>query len=119
VEKQVVFMLLLTSANMVSDIWLVVVLLHSSQAAFGVASLVILSVSIVVQVIVVKYYGRMPWLSKDTLLTAVCLGPALEAYRQIAGEPAGHQVPPPPPRFLVFSGRWRPLLRHFRLWCFS
>jgi hypothetical protein len=87
-NKSVVFMLTLSYADLISDLVLAVVLLHGSQASYGVAALTILGVSLVVQVLAVKFYGRKPWLSKDTLFTAICLGPALEAYRQFAGEPA-------------------------------
>jgi hypothetical protein len=88
-DKSVAFMLALSYADLISDLVLAVVLLRGAQAAYGVVALVILSVSLVVQVLLVKFLGKKPWLSKDTLLTAVCLGHALEAYRQFAGEPAG------------------------------
>jgi K+-sensing histidine kinase KdpD len=89
-DNSVGFMLALSYADLISDLVLAVSLLRGAQVSYGVASLVILGIlSVVVQLVTVRFYAKKPWLSKDTLLTAVCLGPALSAYRQFAGEPAG------------------------------
>jgi hypothetical protein len=89
-NKSVVFTLALSYADLISDLVLATVLLLGTQTSYGVASLMsILSVSLVAQLLMVKFYGKQPWFSKDIHLTAFCLGPALEAYRLFAGEPAG------------------------------
>jgi hypothetical protein len=72
-DKSVGFTLALSYADLISDLILAILLLNGEQAAYGVASLVILSASLVVQVFTVKCVGQNPWFSKDTLLTVVCL----------------------------------------------
>jgi hypothetical protein len=87
VERQVVFMLLLTYADLVSDIVLAILLLLGSadQMVYGIVSVCILGTSLVVQVLLVKFMGKKPWCSKDVLLAALYFGPALEAYRDFNG----------------------------------
>jgi hypothetical protein len=56
--RSVGFMLALSYADLISDLVLAVVLLRGAQAAYGVvAFVVILSVSLVVQVLLVKFLG--------------------------------------------------------------
>jgi hypothetical protein len=67
-NKSVGFTLALSYADLISDLVLAVVLLRGAQAAYGVASLVTLSVSLFLQVLAIRLFGNKPWLSKDTLL---------------------------------------------------
>jgi hypothetical protein len=46
----------------------------------------ILGSSFFMQVIIVKALGNAPWASKDVLLAACALSPALTAYRAVFGE---------------------------------
>jgi hypothetical protein len=82
-------MLVLCYADLFTDVILAVTLLVSRHATYGVISLGILVVSLVVQLVFVKYFSRVAWMSKDVLLTALCLGPILHAYRVAYGETRG------------------------------
>jgi hypothetical protein len=86
-ELSVVVMLVLSYADLLSDIYVAVLLLGTEQAVYGVASFGFLGVSLVLQVFVVKFMGKKAWRSKDVLLTVLCLGPLLQAYRDAFGEP--------------------------------
>jgi len=86
-ERHAALMLLLCYADLSTDLVLVSTLLGSSQATYGVISLCILGVSLLAQVVSVRYLDRVAWLSKDVLLTALGLGPLLHAYRVAYGEP--------------------------------
>jgi hypothetical protein len=61
---------------------------YRHQYAYGVVSLSMLGLSLFIQVLVIKFFGKVPWLSNDVFFTAVCLGPLLEAFRDIYCETA-------------------------------
>jgi hypothetical protein len=89
-EVSAAFILMLSYADMLSDLVLAILLISSSHSAFGWASICIIGFSLLVQVLMVKFVGEKPWVSKDILLTTLCLGPVLQAYRDAFGEPARH-----------------------------
>ena len=108
--------LLLTYADLISDLVLAMTLLlgNAAQLVYGIVSLGILGTSLVLQVLVVKHLGKKPWYSKDVLLTAVFFDPALEAYHDFTGV---HLLVRD--SFLVRSKPWRGHLRRSLNWCFS
>jgi hypothetical protein len=87
-ETHIFSMLLLTYADLISDIVLASLLLlgKAAQVMYGIVSFCFLGTSLVVQVLLVKYVDRKPWLSKDVFLTAAFFGPALKAYHALHGD---------------------------------
>jgi hypothetical protein len=73
-----------------TDVVLGAFLLSGPQAFYGVVSLGILGVSLLLQAFVVKSFGNVAWLSKDVLFTCLALGPLLQAYRCVFGEQRNH-----------------------------
>ena len=100
-HKSMSLMLALSYANLISDVVLAVVLLHGTQSGYGAALLAILGFSLFGQLIVVKFHGKRPWLSKDVFLTAVYLGPALQSLpsvRRRTSQATGCRLCTPTPR---------------------
>jgi hypothetical protein len=91
-ETNIFVMMCISYADFISDIVLAfgLVLLGTAgegARSFGSASFGIIGFSLFIQCCVVRFMGKQPWCSKDVLMTAACLGPALQAYRQVYGEP--------------------------------
>jgi hypothetical protein len=86
-QRSVGLMLIVSYGDLLSDLVLAMMLLFSSQWTFGVVSLGIIGFSLLMQVLLVKFFGGGSWFSKEVLFTAICLGPLLEVYREYYGEP--------------------------------
>jgi hypothetical protein len=81
-------MLSLSYLDLASDLVLAVVNLHvDSVRGYAYASFGTIAASLIGQAYVTKIACRVPWRSKDVMLTLAGLGPMLQGYRCIFGVP--------------------------------
>ena len=90
-EISIALMLLLSYADLFSDVYLAVINLHGSHPGFAYASFAAIGLSLLSQAFVTKTLNKVAWFSKEVLCALLGLGPVLAAYRCVFMKPELHE----------------------------